>query len=142
MKKMNLFFLTRVFDGLNSRKGLMTFILLFLFGFGFNTVSAQYVSTEVAINRLKDASREITKNYEALQNSGNQEAFQKAQLKLDYLTKFLVDLKQGASVKNTVNKYIGFPNTVAVKDFQLYEDPKNGHHTGWLKDEILKMLKL
>ena len=49
MKKMNLFFLTRVLDGINSRKGLMTIVLIFLFGFGFNTVSAQYVSTEVAI---------------------------------------------------------------------------------------------
>jgi hypothetical protein len=142
MKKMNFVFRSRVFDGVNSRKSLMIFAMLFMIGFGFNTVSAQYVSTEVATQRLRDASADLTKNWETIQQSGNEQAIERAGLKLSVISRMLTDLKEGAAVKTIVDKYMINPGKTTVKDFQIGDDPKNGHYTGWLKVEILEMLEL
>lgn len=142
MKKMNFVFRSRVFDLVNSRMGLMIFAMLLLVGFGFNTVSAQYVSKEIAIQRLKGASEALTKNWETLQQTGTEVAKERATLKLSIVSKMLTDLKEGAAVKTIVDKYIIFPGTTNVKDFQIGDNPKSGHNTGWLKDEILQLLKL
>jgi hypothetical protein len=143
MKKMNLFFLSRVKNGMNYRKGLMIFTMLFLFGFGFNTVSAQYVSTEVAITKLQDVSKDLTKNWQALQNSDDQLAISRGNQKLLIVSRMLTNLKEGATVKNTVEKFIGLPNQSDRADYGMAIDgPKNGFIKNWLNDEILKMLKL
>lgn len=116
--------------------------MLFLFGFGYNTVNAQYVSKEVAVSRLQDASKELTKNWVTVHNSGDKVAIEKADLKLSYVSKMLTSLKEGASVKDTVNKYIASAGNMNVTDAQLQSNSKSSNATGWLKDELLEMLSL
>jgi hypothetical protein len=143
MKKMNFVFRSRVFNLVNSRLGLMIFAILLLVGFGFNTVSAQYVSTEVAIQRLKGASEALTKNWETLQNTGDQLAINRGNLELLVVSRMLTDLKEGATVKNTVEKYIGYPNKIGGQDYRIASDnTKNDYMKNWLNDNILKLLKL
>jgi hypothetical protein len=142
MKKMNFVFLSRVLEGVHSRRGLMLLLMLFLIGFGYNTVSAQYVSSEVAVSRLKQTSMDLTRNWEAIQQSGDQVAIERATLKLDVVSRMLTNLKEGATVKATVEKFISFPSNANHADFQIGDNPKTGQKTGWLKDEILQLLRL
>jgi hypothetical protein len=143
MKKMNFVFRSRVFDLVNSRMGLMIFAMLLLVGFGFNTVSAQYVSTEVAVQRLQTVSKELTKNVGALQNTGDQLAINRGNLQLLIVSRMLTDLKEGATVKNTVDKYIGHPNKIGGQDYRMAsDDPKSDYMKNWLNDNVLKLLKL
>lgn len=148
MKKINVFFLSRVFDGVAARKGLVIFAMLFLFGFGYNTVNAQYVSSEVAIQKLTAANIQIMNNWEALQQSENTVEIQKATMKQGYLRAMIADLKGGLTVNKLVDKWFVKPNSTQVQGFQLTDDPKFKHenaiglNNAWLNGEILEMLEL
>ncbi len=143
MKKMNFVFRSRVFNIVNSRMGLMIFAMLLLVGFGFNTVSAQYVSTEVAVTRLQNVSKELTKSRETLQNTGDQLAINRVNLELLIVSGMLTDLKEGATVKTTVDKFIGQPNKIGGQDYRMAsDDPKSDYMKNWLNDNVLKLLKL
>jgi hypothetical protein len=79
---------------------------------------------------------------EILKNSGDQLAINRGNMKLLIVSRMLTDLKEGASVKNTVEKYIGSPNVVGSQDYLMAsDDPKGDYMKKW-KDEILQMLKL
>lgn len=121
----------------------MIFAVLFFVGFGFNNVSAQYVSTEVAIAKLQEISRNLTKNKETLQNTGDQLDINRGNLKLFIVSRMLTDLKEGATVKNTVVKFIGSSGKIGGTDYRIAsDDPKDDYMKNWLNDEILKKLKL
>ena len=144
MKKMNLIFHTRGIQGVIS-KGLMVFAILFLFGFGFNSLNAQYVGVDQAFAKLTDANIEIMENWENLQQSGNTVAIEKATLKQFYLRAMIQELKIGSTVAETVKKFIVTNEGESLKggtDAQLGGDARGGADTTWLKDEILELLEL
>ena len=141
MKKMNLNFTFRILPGMKISKAIMSLAVLFLFGFGFNTISAQYVSKDEAYVRLTNANVEIMKNWESLQQSGNVVAIQKAKQKQFYLRAMIQELKSGSTVKETVEKFIGTKDhTTGLTDLQLNSKANRG--LAWLRDEILNMLEL
>lgn len=137
MKKMNLIFHTRAI-GAKLSKGTMIFAMLFLFGFGFNTLSAQYVSVDEAFAKLTSANIEIMNNWEALQQSGNTVAIQRAKTKQTYLRSMIQDLKKGATVKQVVETFVGTPTKTQGNVIQL----SNSKELIWLKYEILELLEL
>lgn len=142
MKKMNLIFQTRGIQGVIS-KGLMIFAMMFLFGFGFNTLSAQYVSVDEALVNLTNANIEIMESMESLQQSGNTAAIERATLKQSYLRAMIQELKSGSTVSETVKKFIVTEeSSTTTLDFQLGNSNKSVADTNWLKDEILELLEL
>ena len=142
MKKMNLNFTFRDSHRMKLGRGLVLFAILFLFGFGMNSISAQYVSKQVAFDNLTKANIKIMENWESIQQSGDQVAIERAKLKQAYLRMFIQELKKGSTVAEVVDKYIADDNDVIVYDYQLGAPNKDGDDTGWLKDEILEMLEL
>ena len=141
MKKMNLIFHTRAI-GAKLSKGTMIFAMLFLFGFGFNTLNAQYVSVDEAFKNLTNANIEIMENWEALQQSGNTVAIERATLKQYYLRAMIQELKIGSTVLETVRKFVGSEgSTLGNLDYQLVNG-KPGSSTDGLKEEILELLEL
>ncbi len=141
MKKMNLIFHTRAI-GAKLSKGMMIFAMLFLFGFGFNTLSAQYVSVDEALANLTNANIEIMENWDDLQQSGNTAAIERATVKQHYLRAMLLELKEGSTVSETVKKFIATEGTTAGNlDYQI-GNAKSGVDLTWLKNEILELLEL
>ena len=142
MKKMNLIFHTRAILGAKISKGLMVFAMLFLFGFGFNSLNAQYVSVDEAFAKLTSSNIEIMENWENLQQTGTAAAIERARLKQYYLRAMIQELKKGSTVAETVEKFVGTEgSTKGNLDYQL-SNTKQGVNMTWLKEEILEMLEL
>jgi hypothetical protein len=143
MKKMNFVFHSRGLCGVKLRQGftILTMLFVFLFGFGFNTVSGQYVDKEEALSRLTQANISIMQNMESLQKSGNMLAIERAEIKQSVLRAMIQDLKAGFSVADLVNKYVGNQSgSVSVSSFQ--HKGKSVVDRTWLNEDILKLLEL
>jgi hypothetical protein len=144
MKKMNFVFHSRVLSGVKLRQGLtiLTMLLVFLFGFGFNTVSGQYVGKQEALSRLTQANISIMQSWESLQKSGNTVAIERAGIKQSVLRAMIQDLKMGSSVGDLVKKYVSNQsNSGNVMDFQR-KGGKSVDDLAWLNEDILKLLEL
>lgn len=137
MKKTN--FLSRVLGGRKMKKGLMIFSLILLFGFGLNSVNAQYVSSQEAIDVLTQEVISVDKNMDQIISSGNTVEVQRAEYKIKVLKTMVVDLESGLSVKKVIDKTIGVSNNLSKTDAQLAN--KEGSNQ-WLIDDILELLTL
>jgi hypothetical protein len=143
MKKMNFVFHSRVLSGVKLRQGLtiLTMLVVFLFGFGFNTVSGQYVSKQEAMSRLTQANISIMQSWESLQKSGNTVALERAGIKQSVLRAMIQDLRNGSTVGDLVKKYVSNQsNSGNVGDIQT--KGKSVVDRTWLNEDILKLLEL
>lgn len=141
MKKMN-FFLTRVLDKVTYSKGLLTFAMLLWLGFGLNTVSAQYVSSNVAIQRLTQANLDIMNTYDMTLKSGNTVAITRADILQSVYRQMIQDIKAGASVTETVKKYVGTGGLTPSIVYSTVVYTRGSQDLAWLKNEIINLLKL
>jgi hypothetical protein len=114
--------------------------LFLLFGFGFNSANAQYVSKPEAISKLTQEVISVDKNMDVLISTGNNAAVERANFKIRVLKTMVENLEKDYSVKEVVNMTIGDPSgTSTMIDAQLRN--KQGSNQ-WLIDEILEMLTL
>jgi hypothetical protein len=140
MKKMNFVFRSRVFDLVNSRMGLMIFSLLLLFGFGFNSANAQYVSDQDAHTILVKEVVSVDDNMDTFVSSGNTTEVERAEFKIQVLKTMVENLEKGFTVRQVIEMTIGSPaGTATMTDAHLAN--KQGSNQ-WLIDEILEMLTL
>ena len=137
MKKINV--LSRVLGGMKVKKVLMIFSFFLLFGFGFNSANAQYVSQEDAISILVQEVNSLDNNMAVLFSSGNTTEVQRAEFKIQVFKTMVEKLENGNSVKKVIDETIGVPNTPTSIDAQLIN--KEGSNQ-WLIDEILELLTL
>lgn len=142
MKKMN--FLSRVLGGKKVRKSLMIFSLLLLFGFGFNTANAQYVSEQEAVTLMVQEVLSIDKNMEVLVSTGSTTDVEKAEFKMKVLKSMIDYIENGNTVRQAINMTIGVEGdssiTPTMLDSQL-ASAKDGRND-WLIDDIIEMLTL
>lgn len=139
MKKMN--FLSRVLGGKKVRKSLMIFSLLLLFGFGFNTANAQYVSEQEAITVMVEEVLTLDKNMEVLVSTGNTIEVEKAEFKIKVLKTMVEKIEEGNSVKQTIDMTIGSASGTSTMADHHLASGKDGRND-WLIDDILEMLTL
>ena len=123
----------------------MIFSLLLLFGFGFNTVNAQYVSEQEAITTLTQEVISLDDKMQSL--TGNTAEVEKAEFKIKVLKSMVEKIEEGNNVKQTIDMTIGVTNSTStiggtsnLAANQLSR-AKDGRYN-WLIDDILEMLTL